>query len=62
MGRVRGSKNVPVHQCRAIYDASILGVRVKDLSEYYNTPRSTVSSVLSPLCERNDNISPKKTY
>ena len=46
MGRAKGAKAVPKSKCKTIYDMYCVGVRIRDIAEYYRIPRSTVSCIV----------------
>ena len=46
MGRVKGSKQVSEETKRCILDAYYMGVRQKDIVQYYQMPQSTVANII----------------
>ena len=46
MGKPRGSKHVSTERKRTILDMHCMGVKQKDIVEYYGMPQSTVSNII----------------
>ena len=44
--RIRGSRNVDLNRCSAVFDAFLMGVKVVQIELYFKMPKSTVWNVL----------------
>jgi len=54
MGKPKGSRHVSAERKRTIIDMYCMGVKQKDIVEYYNMPQSTVSNVIRREIRNNE--------
>ena len=60
MGRKKGSGNVPIELCNAIYNAVTMGVTVTDVAKCYEMPQPTVSNIVKRIPMRRTGILPNR--
>ena len=59
MARKIGSRNISADRCNAVYDAVCMGVSVKEVTKYFQMPRSTASNIFRRISSRRSGIMPK---